>query len=803
MALTQTMFAVTPQQMINELGRAGRSRVIQRQPSTSQQVSQEQIQTNLVAELQTETVFAHWYDPDMAMEFMANAIMAANSPRIRQLESILMKEDRVQGSIWWDDPVVLPPGLENAAIRDLTSAWDLFFMALRSLNVRPYAWSKLRLVCEKAWGASNGSKSGSATQAAEWYRVTARHAGTSNLILGMQTPDTSTGAPWRAPASSRASSPEPSIVSQQHRLFPEADGTVVSFGDAFQNAQGVRAGYRFPATAARRFAGQWGPLGGDGPLFDPGLIAVGQQVESDWFTLQYTNGGANYCEERDCMCFMPPWRWYLDLLFGPISGLRTAITADGNLIRTPTTRMFDDEIGIAGRDLSLAEYVAHIGPNELVMEIYKDIVTNNNDPAVSSAASMSAVSSPAMDEWRAEQTRIRVELAAAQTAVEAERLANQGQGTIDQILQLGETAATALQGLGVTCPRGQAKVNGRCQAPAPTCPTGYARSGAQCLASGTPAPGTPAPAPVPLTCPSGFSLVGGVCTQPAAPTFGSSSAQQIASRTLSVVQSIGGSIPFVGTVANALPALIGIGEMIGDIFTGHRTFFSASANEVDCFGRPLAVEQVARYQAASSFPVTATTLERFRLIDVTAGNAMAFVAAFTKDALTMRRVAPEWKDCLQLILLRPEGHAAFGSTCAWLLPNAPCNTLPVGGGRARPQCPPGRAYNASVDLCCAPGAATLGDQCVEPELLQYRNQIAPQEMAPMNQSTMEMAPFGVPVDLPKPATQQTLEFGGVTLPGMGRVEALRPSEVPAQVNYDLTDWERQQEAQKTTVRRLG
>jgi hypothetical protein len=266
--------------------------------------------------------FTHWCDPDGAVDELANMLTYADAAQM----------------------AALSPLERHKAVK---RAWTHFVNYFCRLNVRIHAFRIWRRICEQHWGTEQG---GLARNRPVW-----------------------TSGDWRTQINARFQAID--LGRGEHRY---ADAVV--FGDPVRASEkdSPRDDYTLggPTTDIHRFfALQNGTLGGydygpDEMLAlqnggDAGIRWRGCSTETfDCLTLGWRAYGtwSNYF-----VCYgIPPLKWYWDMLFAPIPGLRLG-AAYTDLYKPGETG-----------GISLAEYLTQLGPVELVRAVRIDVQVTND-----------------------------------------------------------------------------------------------------------------------------------------------------------------------------------------------------------------------------------------------------------------------------------------------------------------------------------------------------------------------------------------------------------------------------------------
>lgn len=231
--------------------------------------------------------------------------------------------------------------------------WECLGKAFRALNCNLYAWEKFRRVCEIAWGSGHGSSP---------------EGGYSNL--DEFNPNWTYAGEWRREAAriyTRVSGNSDAVT------FVRFGSFVYRFGPG--GPEGVHAGTPgglVPHVADRHRV--WlladGMPGPTEPIV-PEAMGVSCPTAQHWECAAWDVVGSP--ATRVFLQFLPPMRWYWNLLRAPVPGLRVGVD-HGTLFNVQRNAF---SARPSAGDLSLIEYARAIGGVELAREVRLDVLRKN------------------------------------------------------------------------------------------------------------------------------------------------------------------------------------------------------------------------------------------------------------------------------------------------------------------------------------------------------------------------------------------------------------------------------------------
>jgi hypothetical protein len=277
------------------------------------------------------------------------------------------------------------------------AAWEAFGKAFQSLNLRPYGWSRLRQRCEIAWGGVPPGDSVASPSSPTYWN--------GRLI---EDGELERGRPGQWGGSWRIEGYDMAVRQGVGNRFIRTQGFGVNdviFGG--EDTSGADVGYNFDAVGCHPLDPNQMPdtcfaptgevhrlwLQGNGALsgyhlYDEAEIArqFSYGVGAGWDRWAAELSDPAIGSTR--LYFLPPIRWYWELLFAPVRGLQipgyrpqraqvqaaVAVGGDGN----GSARVLGLPAGYdPSLDLSLAEYALALPPEEFVREVMRDVVIRN------------------------------------------------------------------------------------------------------------------------------------------------------------------------------------------------------------------------------------------------------------------------------------------------------------------------------------------------------------------------------------------------------------------------------------------
>jgi len=269
----------------------------------------------------SEETFTHWMDAEWASQRLA----ACSAPTDAAIDA-------------------MAPVAQFDAVRRI---WRDFGLYWQGCNVRCYGWSIWRRICEESWGDRSEMREKPATLGA-WRREAARRAAlhrdghaTAAVNFGWGFASRSGACDPGATETGACMAP----TGEVHRVW--LAGNCDLGGDPFFGPARMAA---YPAHSCPPEA-----RSNDGWLCD-GLIPWVPAAQTGMF--------------RNLVFYGPPLVWYARLLRSVIPGLRVGAKARD---------LFRGEA--APGDLSVLEYLAALGPEEVVREVRRDVTLANNRAA--------------------------------------------------------------------------------------------------------------------------------------------------------------------------------------------------------------------------------------------------------------------------------------------------------------------------------------------------------------------------------------------------------------------------------------
>lgn len=311
------------------------------------------------------------------------------------------------------DIAALPPAEQ---INWVQAAWEAFGKAFQAFNLRAYGWSRLRQRCEVAWGGvPPGDNASSPTSPTYWE---GRKIEDGNLEIGRPG---QWGGAWRVEGYDMA------VRQGVGRRFVRTQGFGVNdviFGG--ENTSSTDVGYEFDRVGCHPLDPNqmpdtcFAPTGEVHRLWmqGNGVLSGYHIYDEAEIARQFSYGvGAGWerwaAELSDPaigstrLYFLPPLRWYWELLFAPMRGLQipgyrpqreqvgALIVELQAAVATNGAQGGARVLGLpsgydASLDLSLAEYALALPPEEFIREVMRNVVVRNYQMAANKGIRSSA-----------------------------------------------------------------------------------------------------------------------------------------------------------------------------------------------------------------------------------------------------------------------------------------------------------------------------------------------------------------------------------------------------------------------------